>query len=143
MDQGGRAVIEIVTALVRDARGHVLLVRKRGTDCYLQPGGKREPGESDLDALARELREELDCGIVAGSAKHLGVFEAPAANEPGQRVRAVIYAARLAGEIACRAEIEDHVWIDPREPGDTPLAPLTRDTVLPLALALDDRDQAL
>jgi 8-oxo-dGTP diphosphatase len=143
MDQGGRAVIEIVTALVRDQRGHVLLVRKRGTESFMQPGGKREPGESDLDALARELREELGCGVVPGSTKKLGVFEAPAANEPGQRVQATIYAAELSGGIACQAETEDHTWIDPREPGDTPLAPLTRDTILPLALPLNDGVQAL
>ncbi|MBO1906019.1 NUDIX domain-containing protein [Microvirga sp. 3-52] len=143
MDQGRRAVIEIVTALVRDQRGHVLLVRKRGTESFMQPGGKREPGESDLDALARELREELGCGVVPGSTKKLGVFEAPAANEPGQRVQATIYAAELSGGIACQAEIEDHTWIDPREPGDTPLAPLTRDTILPLALSLNDGVQAL
>ncbi|WP_311924686.1 NUDIX domain-containing protein [Microvirga sp. 3-52] len=136
-------MIEIVTALVRDQRGHVLLVRKRGTESFMQPGGKREPGESDLDALARELREELGCGVVPGSTKKLGVFEAPAANEPGQRVQATIYAAELSGGIACQAEIEDHTWIDPREPGDTPLAPLTRDTILPLALSLNDGVQAL
>jgi 8-oxo-dGTP diphosphatase len=136
-------MIEIVTALVRDERGHVLLVRKRGTESFMQPGGKREPGESDLDALTRELCEELGCSIVAGSARHLGVFEAPAANEPGQRVRATVYAARLAGEVICRAEIEEYIWIDPRETRETPLAPLTRDTILPLALTLDDRGQAL
>lgn len=34
-------MIEIVTTLVRDKRGHVLLVRKRGTESYMQPGGKR------------------------------------------------------------------------------------------------------
>jgi 8-oxo-dGTP pyrophosphatase MutT (NUDIX family) len=93
MDQGGRAVIEIVTALIRNQRGHVLLVRKRGTTSFLQPGGKRESGESNLDSLARELREELGCDIVPGSATKLGVFEAPAANEPGQKVRAALYAA--------------------------------------------------
>jgi 8-oxo-dGTP diphosphatase len=138
MDQGGGAVIDIVTALVRDQRGRVLLVRKRGTENFMQPGGKREPGESDLVSLARELHEELGCGIVPGSAKELGVFEAPAANEPGQQVRAAIFAVSLAGEITCQAEIEDYAWIDPREPGDTPLAPLTRDIVLPLALSLSD-----
>jgi 8-oxo-dGTP diphosphatase len=137
MDQGGRAVIEIVTAIVRDERGHVLLVRKRGTTSFLQPGGKREPGECDLDSLARELHEELGCGIVPGSTKKLGVFAAPAANEPGREVRAAVYAVRLSGDIACRAEIEEYIWIDPREPGDTPLAPLTRDAILPLALSLD------
>ncbi|EIM25171.1 NUDIX hydrolase [Microvirga lotononidis] len=136
-------MIEIVTALVRDPHGHVPLVRKRGTASFMQPGGKREPGESDLESLARELSEELGCGLVPGSASKLGIFEAPAANEPGQRVRAAIYAARLEGVISCKAEIEDHVWIDPREPGDTPLAPLTRDTVLPLAQSLNESDQAL
>ena len=143
MDQGRRAVIEIVTALVRDTRGHVLLVRKRGTGYYLQPGGKREPGESDLDALARELREELGCSIVAGSAKHLGIFEAPAANEPGQMVRAVVYTVRLAGDIVCQAEIEYYIWVNPRDPGNTLIAPLTRDTILPLALAPNHEGQAL
>lgn len=136
-------MIEIVTALIRDERGHVLLVRKRGTACFLQPGGKREPGESDLDALARELHEELGCSIVPGTAEKLGTFEAPAANEPGQRVRAAIYAASLAGDVACRAEIEEYAWIDPRDPGTRNLAQLTRDTVLPLALSLNDRVQAL
>jgi 8-oxo-dGTP diphosphatase len=138
MDQGRRTVIEIVTALIRDERGHILLVRKRGTEIFLQPGGKREPGESDLDSLARELREELGCGIVPGSTKKLGVFEAPAANEPGQEVRAVVYAARLSGTIVCGSEIEEYIWVDPREPGKTLLAPLTRDAILPLALSLND-----
>ncbi|QRM29855.1 NUDIX domain-containing protein [Microvirga sp. VF16] len=138
MDQGGRAVIEIVTALVRNERGHVLLVRKRGTTHFLQPGGKREPGESDLDALARELHEEIGCRIVPGSARHLGVFEASAANEPGKTVRAVVYAVSLAGEIFCQAEIDEFIWIDPRAPVKTQLAPLTRDTILPLALSLSD-----
>ena len=96
-------MIEIVTALVRDGRGRVLLVRKRGTEFFLQPGGKREAGESDLDALARELHEELACSIVAGSAKRLGVFEAPAANERGRSVRAAVYSVALTGEIACGA----------------------------------------
>jgi 8-oxo-dGTP diphosphatase len=143
MDQGGRAVIEIVAALIRNQHGHVLLVRKRGTESFMQPGGKREPGESDPDSLARELREELGCGVAPGSTKKLGVFEAPAANEPGQRVRATIYAASLAGDIACQAEIEEYTWVDPPEPGDTPLAPLTRDAILPLALSLNDGIHAL
>ena len=136
-------MIEIVAALVRDGRGHVLLVRKRGTESFMQPGGKREPGEADLHALARELREELGCGLVPGSATSLGLFEAPAANEPGRQVRAALYAVRLAGAIVCQAEIEESAWIDPRDPGDVPLAPLTRDAILPLALSLEETCQAL
>jgi 8-oxo-dGTP diphosphatase len=143
MDQGGRAVIEIVTALIRNERGHVLLVRKCGTDSFMQPGGRREPDESDLASLSREIREELGCSIVPGTAKKLGIFEAPAANEPGQWVQAAIYAVSLVGDIATQAEIEELAWVDPRQPGELQLAPLTRDTVLPLALSLNDNTQAL
>ena len=38
-------VISVVAALIRDERGRVLLVRKRGTAVFMQPGGKRHPGE--------------------------------------------------------------------------------------------------
>jgi hypothetical protein len=49
--------IRIVAALVQDEAGHVLLVRKRGTRAFMQPGGKLQDSESHLDALERELRE--------------------------------------------------------------------------------------
>ena len=139
MDQGGRAVIEIVTALIRDERGRVLLVRKNGTESFMQPGGKREPNESDSAALAREIREELGCAIIADSIRPLGIFEAPAANEPGERVRASAYAIRIEGEIACRAEIAELAWVDPHRSGERKLAPLTRDIILPLASSLNDQ----
>ena len=117
-------VIDIVTAVIRDAAGHMLVVRKRGTRMFMKPGGKREPGEDDLTALARELDEEIDCRLV--EAALLGRFEAPAANEPGFTVRAATYLARVEGDITARAEIEELAWIDPAAPGDLPLAPLMR-----------------
>jgi len=135
-------MIEIVAALIRNERGHVLLVRKKGTATFMQPGGKREPMESDLASLAREIEEELGCRIMPGSAHHLGIFEAPAANEPGQSVRASLYAVRVAGRLGPQAEIAEHLWVDPRDPGNRILAPLTRDVVLPLAASLDEASQA-
>ena len=57
--------IEIVAALIRDAAGRVLLVRKRGTTAFMQPGGKRDAGEDDITTLASEIEEELGCGLVA------------------------------------------------------------------------------
>ena len=126
-------VISVVAALIRDEDGRVLLVRKRGTTAFMQPGGKRDPGESDIQALARELVEELGCGVAESSARPLGVFECAAANEPAHRVCAAVYAVDVAGPIVPRAEIDQVVWVDPRVLPDLPLAPLTRDHVLPLA----------
>jgi len=116
--------IDIVTAVIRDADGRMLVVRKRGTAIFMKPGGKREPGEDDITTLARELDEELGCRLV--EARLLGRFEAPAANEPNHFVRAATYLARVEGEIAVRAEIEELAWIDIAAPGEILLAPLMR-----------------
>ncbi len=125
--------IEIVAALIRDGAGRVLLVRKRGTTAFMQPGGKRHPGEDDIAALAREIGEELGCRLVHGSIQPLGEFDATSANEPGWKVRASLYEIDVTGDIAPRAEIDATIWIDPSSPPDIALAPLTRDHALPLA----------
>jgi 8-oxo-dGTP diphosphatase len=125
--------IGIVAALIRDETGRVLLVRKRGTLAFMQPGGKRDPGEDDATALARELDEELGCQVVSNSTRHLGEFVAPSANEPGWMVKAAVYAVDVTGTIKARAEIEEIAWIDPTLAHNLTLAPLTRNHVLPLA----------
>jgi 8-oxo-dGTP diphosphatase len=125
--------IKIVAALIRDAAGRVLLVRKGGTTAFMQPGGKRDPGEDDMTALAREITEELGCRMVRDSIQPLGEFDAVAANEPGWRVHACLYGIDVTGDIVPNREIAEMIWIDPATPPDIPLAPLTRDHVLPLA----------
>ena len=127
--------IRVVAALIRDAAGRVLVVRKRGTTAFMQPGGKRDAGEDDVTALTRELDEELGCRLIPGSVRALGQFDAVAANEPGWLVQAAVYAIDVDGAIAPKAEIDEMLWIDPAAPPDIHLAPLTRDHVLPLAVA--------
>jgi 8-oxo-dGTP diphosphatase len=126
-----RQVIKIVAAVVVNDRGQTLLVRKRGTCAFMQPGGKRDPGESDLEALAREIGEELGCEIDLPGARHLGHCRALAANEAGAIVEASLYAVRLRGEPVARAEIAELRWLDPGDPAPPPLAPLTQFHVLP------------
>jgi 8-oxo-dGTP diphosphatase len=126
-------VLDIVTAVIRDADGRMLLVRKRGTTTFMKPGGKRDGGENDLETLARELKEELGCRLVA--AELLGRFTAPAANEAGFTVQSATYLTSIEGDIAALAEIEELAWIDPAAPGDLRLAPLLTDAVLPALLA--------
>ena len=127
------AMIKVVAALIRDEAGRVLLVRKRGTAMFMQPGGKRDPGEDDVAALSREIAEELGCVLVPASVRPLGEFDAVAANEPGFRVRANLYGVDVTGDIMPSQEIDEAIWVDPAAPPDIRLAPLTRDHVLPLA----------
>ena len=125
--------IEIVAAMIRDAHGRVLLVRKRGAEVFQQPGGKRDPGDADdLHTLARELEEELGCTMRREGARLLGRFSAPAANEPGCVVEAVVYEVAADGPFEARAEIEALCWVDTAAPGELPIARLSREQLLPL-----------
>jgi len=126
-------LISVVAALIRDNAGRVLLVRKRGTAAFMQPGGKRDAGESNIAALSREIVEELGCCVDQRTARPLGEFNCASANEPGFALHAAVYAVSIEGAIRPQAEIDEVVWVDPRALPDLPLAPLTRDHVLPLA----------
>jgi 8-oxo-dGTP diphosphatase len=74
----------------------------------------------------------LSCRVVPGSVSPLGHFDCVAANEPGRRVQAAVYAVDVEGCVVPRAEIDEIVWVDPAALPDIRLAPLTRDHVLPL-----------
>ncbi|WP_017902484.1 NUDIX hydrolase [Pseudomonas asplenii] len=123
--------IRIAAALLIGPDGRTLLVRKRGTQAFMQPGGKIEPHEPPAHALARELEEELGLRVDPAAAEYLGQFSAPAANEPGFEVRAELFLLRIAETVEPAAEIEEVVWIDPAGGGGLCLAPLTRDLILP------------
>jgi 8-oxo-dGTP pyrophosphatase MutT (NUDIX family) len=125
------SIIRIAAALLIGPDGRTLLVRKRGTTAFMQPGGKIEAHELPVHALARELEEELDLQIDPAQATFLGQFSAPAANEPGCVVQADIFQLTINADVSPAAEIEEVIWIDPATDGDVVLAPLTRDVILP------------
>ncbi|MBO9717249.1 MAG: NUDIX domain-containing protein [Pseudoxanthomonas sp.] len=133
--------IRTVAAVIRDDAGRVLLVRKHGSATFIQPGGKREPGEDALATLARELAEELGVRLLAGSALRLGEFEDAAVNEPGRRVRAEAFAVAIEGRPRAQAEIAELAWVVTQAPFPVAVAPLSAGHILP-ALARLSRTTA-
>ena len=126
------AVLRIAAAIITDPKGRCLLVRKAGSTVFMQAGGKLESGESALDALSRELQEELGLELDESAAEYLGVFRAEAANEAHTLVSAAVFALETASELAPHGEIEELLWIDRLDGISVELAPLTRDELLPL-----------
>lgn len=123
--------IRIAAALLIRGDGQTLLVRKRDTLAFMQPGGKIDAGEQPAEALVRELHEELNLRVDPSQAVYLGQFSAPAANEPGFTVEAELFKVQVDVAVTPAAEIEEVCWINPMGEGDLHLAPLTRDLILP------------
>ena len=135
-------LIRIAAAVLLRPDGNTLVVRKRGSGIFMQPGGKIDSGENALAALVRELREELALAVGPGDCRPLGRFRAPAANEVDAMVEADAFVLRLAlpqaSDISVQAEIAEGRWIDPRAPGDIQLAILSRDHIFPAWLRSRD-----
>lgn len=103
--------ILISAALIDDDAGHILLVRKAGTEFFMQGGGKPEAGEDPFAALRRELQEELNLKIDRRETPFLGRFIASAANEPGVDVVADLFHVRRKFQPLPSAEIVETVWV--------------------------------
>ena len=92
--------------------GKLLVARSIGKDTFYIPGGKREEGESDVEALTREVEEELSVEIDPETAKFVGVFDAPAHGKPESVVvQVTAYMAAFSGKLAPASEIEELAWL--------------------------------
>lgn len=128
------AIIRIAAAIIFNEAGHVLVVRKHGASVFMQPGGKIEPDETPVQALRRELNEEIALVIGEDVPVYVGRFTAEAAHEHNRLVVADVFEVPLTGPVTAAAEIEEIRWVDPFAL-DLPLAVLSRDHIMPVARA--------
>ena len=105
--------ILIAAAIVRDEAGRFLLVRKRGSEIFFQPGGKIDAGEQPQIALIREIEEELGIRIDEDQLSYAAKMSAPAANELDATVEAELFHLTLKeGQVpAASSEIEELIWL--------------------------------
>lgn len=91
----------------------ILSTKSYGKDKYYIPGGKRETGETDEQALLREINEELSVTLNSQTLRYLGTFEAQAhGHAEGIIVRMTCYTATYTGELEVSAEIEEMKWLN-------------------------------
>ncbi len=112
-------LVRVLAAVLHREGRYLLALRpfgKRHAGRWEFPGGKVEPGESDHDAMARELREELDVTLTS-----LG--RELCTRRDGESVFEITFVeAHIAGE----PRAVEHVaiaWVQPSEMSRYPLAP--------------------
>jgi 8-oxo-dGTP diphosphatase len=106
-----RNPIETV-AWVRVEGGRILCARSRGKDVFYIPGGKLEAGETELDALLREIKEELAVDLVPETVRSFGIYQAQAhAQADGVMVVMSCYTADYQGTPSASGEIEELDWL--------------------------------
>lgn len=99
----------VVAAVIE--RDGLMLCARRGTGraqpgLWEFPGGKVEAGESETEALAREIREELGVEIVVGA------FVAEVDHEYGDyKLRLRAYRGRISGGEPRPTEHEELRWL--------------------------------
>lgn len=90
----------------------ILSTRSKGKDKYYIPGGKREKGESDIEALTREIKEELSVELIESSIEFVGNFEGQAhGHSQGVIVKMQCYKGKYQGQLKPDSEIEEMVWL--------------------------------
>jgi len=121
-------VITVAAAVILNPQQQLLLVRKQQTQMFMQVGGKLEAHETPEQTMLREIQEEIGCE--AEILQFLGRFETATANEPNHLLVSYVYEVQLKQEPQIAAEIAEMKWSD-LDDQTTPLAPLTRDIVIP------------
>lgn len=110
-DEDGQ-LIRCVGAVVHDERGRLLLVQRAtepGRGRWSLPGGRVEAGESDSEALRRELLEEAGLAVRVGEL--VGTVHRPA---PGGGTFEIFdYRCHLvgAGELRAGDDAADARWV--------------------------------
>lgn len=85
-------VYPVAAACIKDEKGNILLVKKRKSDLWGFPGGGIEPDETVLQALHREIKEELNLDI--RSPKLTAIYSSPKfdfAYPNGDKIHPIIF----------------------------------------------------
>lgn len=107
----------------------LLFVRAKGKAYYIFPGGKQEVGESIVEALLRELKEELAVG--ATDLHELG--KVIGATPDARPLTMHLYSAKLTGSPTPNAEIEELRWLSKAQvlQQKSVMTPMTLNHILP------------
>ena len=110
-----RNIQKVALAVFKDKK--LLQVRVKGQkQTFYTLGGKPEKGESDIECLEREVKEEVGCYLDKSSLKFLVEFEDVAHGKGGRLVNIRMYEGRLIGSPKPCSEVVEIGWFDSKSP---------------------------
>jgi len=90
----------------------ILSTLSKGKHKFYIPGGKRELGETDYQALIREIKEELNVQLFEDSLEYFETFQGQADGHlEGIEVKMTCYTGKYKGTLQASSEIETIVWL--------------------------------
>lgn len=102
---------KVALAVFKDKK--IMLVRsKNQANVFYTLGGKLEEGESDLDCLKREVREEVECEVDEDSINYLVTFEDIAHGKVETLLNIKLYEGMLKGDPKPSSEIAEINYFD-------------------------------
>lgn len=112
-------------------RKNCLLVQmEEGAEQYILPGGKAEGEEGAIQALCREVKEELGVEVDIASLIFVGEFEDESSSKPGERVHVDLYQGDCQGQVKPCSEVKKLIWFS-KDDDWSKLPPITRNKILP------------
>lgn len=104
------AVVRVVAGVILDGRRVLVSRRPEGTHLgglWEFPGGKVEPGETDAQALIRELHEELGISVRVGE-----VLEIVQHAYAERAVELVFHRCEIVSGVPRAVEVAEVAWTD-------------------------------
>ncbi|MQA26126.1 MAG: NUDIX domain-containing protein [Micromonosporaceae bacterium] len=124
------SLVVAVGAVVRNADGAILLIKRGDNGLWALPGGAQDLGESTTDAVVREVREETGLqGRVAGL---VGIYSNPGHviayddGEVRQEFSVVFRVDAMGGEVRPSTESVNVEWVTPDRVPDLDIHPSMR-----------------
>jgi 8-oxo-dGTP diphosphatase len=119
--------IRVVAAVIQQDGKYLITQRRENASLPLLwefPGGRVEPGETDLEALQREFKERLGATVEVGKPVAFRRHD-----YEGYSVELVLYEARLATQDLEVIRVKEYRWVAADEFGQYPFPPADRTTM--------------
>jgi 8-oxo-dGTP pyrophosphatase MutT (NUDIX family) len=116
--------------IIKDRK--LLVEKSKNKDFFIAPGGSVEEGETEKQALVRELMEEFKIQVDENDLDEFGEFHAPAAGQEDRLVHMHCFTVKeWIGEPEPDNEVEEILWIDSSFVGKIKIGSIFEHEVLP------------